>query len=289
MESELYKKIIIGTAQFGMNYGVSNTIGVPDKKEIKSIIDYCLKNNINHLDTAAMYGNSETILGETGIEDFKVITKIPVHKSCNHQSIISSVKESCKKLKVNRLEGLLLHSYNSSEKDDHFLSLLEEIKDTKLVKKIGVSIYNFEDMVKIHQKFKVDIFQIPLNILNRETFLDQFLSQVRSSGTEVHIRSIFLQGLLLMKKNVRPSYFKKWEKLFNQWDLWLEKQRLTSLEVCLSFAFHSKNNDKVLIGIDSLKQLKETLTIIKNLRKINLPKTFISQDKNLINPANWKY
>ena len=143
-------------------------------------------------------------------------------------------------------------------------------------------------MIKIYKNFSVDIFQIPLNILNRRSFLDKVLGDVRSNGTEIHIRSIFLQGLLLMDKNVRPPYFKKWEKLFHEWDLWLEEQELSSLEACLSFALYSKNVDKVLIGIDSLKQLKEIVKKLKNLKKIKLPKTFISQDNNLINPANWE-
>ena len=143
--------------------------------------------------------------------------------------------------------GIILHSYNSSKKDDHFISLLEEIKNTNLVKKIGVSIYNFEDMIKIYKKYKVDIFQIPLNILNRGSFINEVLSDVRSSGTEIHIRSIFLQGLLLMKRDGRPSYFKKWDNLFHEWDLWLEEQKLTSLEACLYFALHSKNTDEFLM------------------------------------------
>ena len=85
------------------------------------------------------------------------------------------------------------------------------------------------------------------------------------------------------------KYKYKWEKLFYEWDLWLEEQRLSSLEACLSFAFYSKNIDKVLIGIDSLKQLKEIVKKFKTLKKINFPKTFITQDINLINPANWKF
>ncbi len=289
MQLVKFKKIIIGTAQFGMNYGVSNTTGIPNQKELKNIINYCLENNINYLDTAPTYGNSEISLGKTGVKDFKIITKIQVNKNCDFPSLLSSLKDSCEKLKVNRLEGLLLHSYISSKNDDQFFTILEEIKNTKLVNKIGVSIYNSEDMIKIHNKFSVDIFQIPLNILNRRAFLDEDLSHVRSSGAEIHIRSIFLQGLLLMDKNVRPLYFKKWEKLFHEWDLWLEEQGLSSLEACLAFALHSNNVDKVLIGIDSLKQLKEIVKKFKTLKKINLPKEFISEDKNLINPANWNF
>ncbi len=289
MELVKFEKIIIGTAQFGMNYGVSNTTGIPNQTELQNIINYCLENNINYLDTAPTYGNSEKTLGKIGVKNFKIITKIQVNKKPDLPSLLSSLKDSCKKLNVNRLEGLLLHSYISSKNDDQFFSLLEEIKNTKLVNKIGVSIYNAEDMIKIHNKFSVDIFQIPLNILNRGAFLEEELSHVRSSGAEIHIRSIFLQGLLLMDKNVRPSYFKKWENLFNEWDLWLEEQGLSSLEACLSFALHSKNVDKVLIGIDSLKQLKEIVKKFNTLKKINLPKEFISQDKNLINPAYWKF
>ncbi len=288
MISVKFKKLIIGTAQFGMQYGVSNTTGVPNQKELKNIINYCLENNIKFLDTAASYGNSEKTLGKTGVKDFKIITKIKVNKTCNLQSLLSSLRDSCEKLKVNKLEGVLLHSYISSKNDDHFFSVLEEIKKTKLVNKIGVSIYSAEDMIKIYKNFSVDIFQIPLNILNRGSFLENVLGDIRSNGTEIHIRSIFLQGLLLMDKNVRPSYFKKWEKLFLEWDLWLEEQGFSSLEACLSFALYSKNVDKVLIGIDSLKQLKEIVKKLKTLKEIELPKTFISQDNNLINPANWK-
>ena len=210
----MVNKLCIGTAQFGMNYGVSNTTGIPNQTELKNIINYCLENKINYLDTSASYGNSEITLGKAGVKDFKIITKIQVNKNCNFQSLLSSLKESCEKLKVEKLEGLLLHSYISSKNDDHFFSVLEEIKNTKLVNKIGVSIYKAEDMIKIYKNFSVDIFQIPLNILNRGTYQDDVLHDVRSSGAEIHIRSIFLQGLLLMDKYVRPTYFKKWTKLF---------------------------------------------------------------------------
>ena len=101
MESERNKKIIIGTAQFGMKYGVSNTTGIPNQKELKSIILFCLENNIEYLDTATMYGNSETRLGKAGVSDFKIISKIPAHEKLNHKNLFSSLKESCEKLKVN--------------------------------------------------------------------------------------------------------------------------------------------------------------------------------------------
>ena len=289
MQSTKFKKIIIGTAQFGMNYGIANKTGIPNDYELRKIIKYCEKWNINFLDTAINYGNSEMRLGMMGVNKFKIITKISKLNKLDIDSLINKVKESCRRLKIQRLEGLLLHSYNSSDKEESNLYLLDKLKKYNLTNKIGVSIYQAEDIIEISKNFQVDIFQIPFNILNRGSFTNELLCKIRSKGTEIHIRSIFLQGLLFMDKNSRPTYFKRWNSLFDKWDNWLKEEAITPLEACLAFAFGHEYVDKVIIGIESSNQLKSIVNKVQNLPEIKFPKGLMSSDNLLINPANWKF
>ena len=133
MESAQYQKIIVGTAQFGMKYGVANTTGIPHQKELRNIIDCCLENNIRYLDTAPAYGNCETILGKTGIKNFKIISKFSDHKKFNYQNLISSLEDSCAKLKVSLISLILLSLVGSCKKYsanffvDHSSSFLKNL------------------------------------------------------------------------------------------------------------------------------------------------------------------
>lgn len=286
-------KIAIGTAQFGQAYGIANTRGEVPKEEVKLILNYARTKGIDTLDTAAMYGNSENVLGELGVADFKTISKleeVPENCSDTEKWILNSVSNSMLKLNVNSLYGMLLH------RPQQLLSLngfkiynsLVKLKEKSIVKKIGISIYDIEELETLN-KFNYDLIQIPFNIIDQRLVSSGWLERLYKKGVEVHVRSIFLQGLLIMDKHKRQTKFNKWDKeVWNKYDKWLIENQITPLNACINFALSFPTISKVVIGVDSLSHFKEILSNSDSALKSLTPINFYSKDSMLINPSRWK-
>ena len=193
--------LAIGTAQFGLDYGISNSAGKVKLPEIKKIIKLASDSGIDTIDTAMAYGDSEELLGKCSLENFKIITKIgAIQESENRIEnwILDEVHLSLKKLKLNNIYGLLLHRPNEliSKKGETLFYSIQNLKKLGLVKKIGISIYSTDELVSILDSYDIDIVQLPLNIFNREAINNDILKILKSRDIEIHARSCFLQGLL---------------------------------------------------------------------------------------------
>ena len=203
----LNNRIVIGTAQFGSPYGVANTkLEEVSPTEVSGILKYALSEGINTIDTAINYGDSEAKLGGFGVDDFQIVTKLPAIPN-NYSDINSWVEEqlnnSFDRLKVRSIYGVLLH--NSQDllgfKGPELWESLQELKRKKIVKKVGYSIYSPWELDELYEPFPPDIVQAPYNILDRRLSLSGWLDRLSSNDIEIHIRSVFLQGLLLLNKN----------------------------------------------------------------------------------------
>ena len=284
-------KLGLGTAQFGMNYGVANTKGQIKKHEIEKILNFSLLNNISIIDTAIEYGDSEKNLGICGVSKLKVVTKLPEIKQDRddiQKSIINLVKMSVLRLKVPKLYGLLIHKPEQlfSVEGELIHTALKQAQYMGYVDKIGISAYD-PDLVKaILEKFDFDIVQVPLNLIDRRLVREDYHKTLKDMGIEVHARSIFMQGLLLMAKSEVPGYFKKWNLIWEQWHEWLLSHSVSALDTCLAFALSFPEVDHVIIGTDSLQQWRETVTSASNELNLNFPNIETS-DLSLINPSNW--
>ena len=159
-------------------------------------------------------------------------------------------------------------------------------KKINLVNKIGVSIYSFNELKFILNKFKFDIVSAPFNIVDQRLKKNNWLKRLKLMNIDIHIRSIFLQGLLLLNK--RPRIFVKWNKLFDKWDRFISRSKKTRLEVCLAFILKNPEVDKIIIGFDNYNQF---IQLIKKIKPINIDHfdKLSSNDEMLINPSNWKY
>ena len=289
--TDISRKLVIGTAQFGMQYGIANRNGQLQKSNIVQILSEATKMGINTLDTAIEYGNSEQILGEIGVAGWHVITKLPTISKAT-SSINNWVKESVdsclKRLKINCLYGLLLHR-PVDLLGKHGETLYDEIMSLKrqgYIKKVGVSVYNPEEIDILVARFEFDLVQVPLNVFDRRFLTSGWLRRLKLSGVEVHIRSIFFQGLLLLPKSERGEKFKRWDFLFNRWDEWVLDNRLTRLQACLGFVMPNMDVDKVVVGMDSCKHLRQILS--SNVYEIPAPpEHLLSEDLQLLNPSNW--
>tara|TARA_B100000787_G_scaffold24442_2_gene16347 strand:+ start:2877 stop:5057 length:2181 start_codon:yes stop_codon:yes gene_type:complete len=282
-------KFIIGTANFGRNYGYGKNLNNLSVKKVDKILKFCKENNIDSLDTAVDYGVSEKIIGKISSK-FNITTKIEFLNGGKKEiknKIISDVGKSLDTLKVKTLDCLMLHDpLQLLSKDGKFIMKnLNILKKKGIIKKIGISVYEVSELEKIVDNFKIDIVQFPCNYLNREFLKITLLKKLKKKNIEIHVRSIFLQGKLLQNPK-KLDYFKKWSTTFDDIDVWHKKNKISKLESCLGFIFNNKFIDKVIIGVDSLEELKQIVKI-KKLKKV---KSYFpeSNDRELIDSRLWK-
>ena len=282
--------MILGTAQLGLDYGISNKSGKPSIEKAHNLLKFALNTGVTILDTAAAYGDSEQVIGDSGLSSkFQIISKLP--KIDLNQSNLSSIVEtgasiSLNRLKVNSLYAYLLHSVDDLVAYGEALwEQLETLKSGKKTFKIGYSVYSPEQLNQVYHKFKPDIIQIPMNVLDREFEITGWLNRLKDDGVEVHVRSVFLQGLLLMPKEEQIQKFPKHQQIWEEWHTYLDNHHITALEACNNFISNNNLIDEMVIGVNSEMELKEILNIKQNSHpafEIN------SRDKELINPSNWK-
>jgi len=284
-------KLVLGTVQFGLPYGIANQVGQIGENESFEILKYAKKKGIDTLDTAISYGESEQRLGQIGIENWQTISKLPVlPDSCQDVSswVEKSVLGSLERLKISTLSGLLVHQPQQllGNQGNEIFSALNKLKEQGKVNNIGVSISSPADLDDLWPKFKFDIVQASYNIFDRRMTTSGWMRKLNEAGTEVHVRSVFLQGLLLMDSAQRPKKFERWKPLWDNWDAWLEEQNLTALEACLGFTLGNPDIARVLVGIDNLVQLKEIIAVSSN-QNIIVPESLATDDDQLLSPINW--
>jgi len=285
------ERLALGTVQFGFNYGVANQTGQVAFDDARAIIDFARKNHINTLDTAFSYGNSEQVLGKIGVSDFSVISKLPsVPDDCDDviQWLEQIMKQSLSRLKIDSMHGLLLHKPQQllGKFGNDLYRGLQALKSAGQVRKIGVSIYDPIEFDNISDCFEMDIVQAPFNIVDRRILASGWHSKLLQQGIELHVRSIFLQGLLLMPTGQRPEKFDRWSSLWSEWDNWLKDNNLTALQACLRYVLSFRDIDKVVVGVDSLQQLDEIICASWDSLP-ELPTSLLCSEIDLVNPTRW--
>ena len=285
----LKKKIIIGTAQLDKNYGLNKNRNKITVNEINNLFEFLKKNQYFYLDTAKNYKDSENLLKKINLNKFKIIGKI--EKLRNKKNIYNYLKKeilnSINNLGIKMFEGYLIHDEKDliSNRSDEIYRALVKIKKENLTKKIGISIYDFKKASSIIKSYKLDIIQLPYNLIDRRLENKSFLKLLEKRNLEIHVRSIFLQGLLLKDLNKVPKIFYKYLKFFKKIDKYCKKNLLSKLEACLNFVMSNKVINKIIIGIENKSNMVEINNI--KIRKFKFPKTE-SKDINLIDPRKWK-
>ena len=283
-------KIILGTAQFGMDYGINNTSGKITKLKAFDILNYAFSNGIKELDTASSYGDSEKVIGEYlniyPKNRFIITTKI----SDINVSLERQVYNSLENLKIKKIEKLLFHSYNVYQ---HFE---KEVKDFHqkfkgvLFEELGVSIYTNSEIENLINDPYIDRIQSPFNILDNYNKRGSCFERFNLSGKKVDVRSIFLQGIFFKKiSNLEPNLMplKKYLNFIR------ELSNEFSIDIN-SIAFGYLNSydfiDRIIFGVDSLEQLKKNLKILS----VKLPKELLEKINSieiehleLLNPSKW--
>lgn len=284
-------RLALGTAQFGMAYGIANATGKVSGDEVGEILRCARRAGVETLDTAAGYGTSEQVLGENGVKEWKVVSKLPAlpdHKVDVKAWVHEAVDTALSRLRIPFFHGLLVHRLDDllGPRRGDLVRGLQEVREAGKAMKIGASVYGPEPLEALDYIGRFDLVQAPLNVIDRRLSSSGWLSRLAAGGVEVHVRSAFMQGLLLLPAESRPARFRRWQALWRAWDDWIGAESLTPLQACLAFALSHEEVDRVVVGVDSARQLQEIFAACKPMT-LTPPMELVSEDPDLVDPSNW--
>ena len=284
----------LGTVQWGMDYGVSNQAGRTPIEVVSAILSEARDRGVDVLDTAALYGDAESVLGRNALGTFRVMTKTPRFAvstiTHEHASELDEVfHRSLKRLSCTAVYGLLAHHADDllAPGGEQLWRAMSRLKKQGLVEKIGASIYDGETVDALLARFSPDIVQVPLSVLDQRMLLNGQLERLKSRGVEIHTRSAFLQGLLLLPPERIPVYFEPIAPLLKRWHAAAEEQGLTAIQAALTFVRDVPHVDTVLIGVESVAQLRACLVEFESAARFDASE-LACNDPLFVNPVNWK-
>ncbi|OGR69963.1 MAG: hypothetical protein A2089_11460 [Elusimicrobia bacterium GWD2_63_28] len=290
---EKIKKLALGTAQFGLAYGVSNKRGLVPAPEVLDILKLAAAAGVDLLDTAQAYGGSEAAIGaylKTSPGAFRVVTKL---KDVPGAEATAALRTSADRAGVGRFYGTLLHSYDEHlAHPDRYEGLLE-CRRSGLTQKTGFSLYHPEQAARLlAAQIDFDLVQVPYSLLDRR--FERVFPALKAAGVEIHVRSVFLQGLLLMNATSIPEGLRRAAPKVELIRAYAAVHGWTAAAVCAGFALANPLVDRVVIGVDGLPALKDNLEGLGALPGGDLPGLqaalggLAETDEDLILPQNWK-
>lgn len=287
------KKLALGTVQFGMDYGITNTEGKVSLIGVKDILATARKHAICTLDTAISYGDSQKVLGEADVSNFKIVSKLPPLNEFNLYSVAEGIEDYVMKtlsdLNLDSLYGLLLHDELDVKSNfaPTIFTKLKELQSRGIVEKFGVSFYDFEIMLETIEQFNIQLVQVPFNIFDQRLVANKYNEILLENNIEVHCRSLFLQGALLNQET--PSSLIHYEEEFDAFKAFCLKSGLSQLQACLKIGLQSTAVSRMVIGVTTKEELDEIVEAIDTLGENSIDfSTLHTEDKVLINPALWR-
>ena len=282
-------RIVLGGAQLGLPYGILNGGETLSREEVARILDTAVDHGIDSIDTAIAYGQSESIIGETSQNRFKIISKLPplpVDISDVSEWVHSQVQGSLSRLKCTSLDALLLHRPQdlTGAQGAELYAAIGSLMAEKMIHRFGVSIYSPDDLEGIIGTFDIHVVQAPLNVFDRRIL--GVTDQLSALNIEVHARSVFLQGVLIASPKDRPQRFEPWSEHFALFDEWVRSSGVSAMACCLGFALQQPGIAKLVIGTTSAESLDEIMNSIPN-SVLEVPTHLQSSVEELIDPRFW--
>jgi uncharacterized protein len=289
----LKNKLILGTVQMGLDYGVNNANGKISFENSCEILKKAFELGIKTLDTAEAYGNAHQVIGDFHLLNpkikFKIITKVP--HDVTSEEIFKKVRSYINDLNVTSLEVLMFHSFDSYENNKSVIPALNDLKCQGIIKHIGVSVYTNNQIEALLSDDSITVVQMPFNLLDNESVRGDLMKKMKAKRKNIHTRSAFLQGLFFKEYYENNTISQKLSgeliAIKN-----ISKDENTSISnLALSYCLNQENIDNVLIGVDSVNHLLDNLRAVdykinnETLMKINALKV---DNLDLLNPSLWK-
>lgn len=285
-------KLILGTVQFGLNYGINNLNGKVSLQDSLDILGCAFDNGIKILDSAEVYGNAHQVIGmfhnENPKKIFKVITKLP---NQINDDIFQKVDGYLKELNVTQLETLMFHSYKSYKDNIENFDVLKKLKSDKKIKSLGVSVYTNDEIENVILNQDIDIIQLPFNLFDNVNVRNEILQKAKSKGKIIHTRSALLQGLFFKDINDTNTTVQNLKNELSLLNDISNRDKASISEVALSYCLNQKNIDNVLIGVDSIDQLKdniETINYTLKQKTVDIINNIKVKNLDFLNPSLWQ-
>ncbi|MEK3792001.1 aldo/keto reductase [Paenibacillus sp. FSL R7-0204] len=298
--------LVLGTAQLGGNYGIANATANPSVQQRNELLQYALSSGIGYLDTAPGYGDSESIIGDCleGADPQsrpQIVTKLPsvqrlgLHtEDARRRFVTSSVHASLNRLKCSVLDVCLLHDpLDMTYQGGEILRVLQELKRQHTIRRIGVSVYDAEDIANFMTVEELDSIQIPLNVLDQRWLANGMLERLARKGTEIFVRSVYLQGLLLMAPEQLPAGLKQAEQPLLQIISYSKETGIPVKELCFLYVRDLPGISGLVIGCETVEQVQENLRMmalppLSRAVRQTLGESFTDIPVEIIDPRRWK-
>lgn len=283
-------KIALGTVQLGTSYGINNISGKPDQKESFRILHEAFANGVRLLDSAEAYGDSLKVISaylqENKNQSFNIISKF----IGNGSSVEPNVRKSIAALGLDYLYAYMYHRF-SDYSSGKYHAELAKLKKEGVIERIGVSLYSLEEFETAIQDDEIALIQIPLNPFDCSAEKKHLLRLAKECGKEIHVRSVFLQGLFFKNPEDLSGNLTSLKPALRHFQNIVNEYQLTTMEACLNFALHQPDVDHVLVGVERVEQLQQNLKAAKDTFSQEILQAFESieiADSSLLNPSVWR-
>lgn len=287
-------KIVLGTVQFGLEYGINNKSGKPDDESIAAILDFAFEHNIRLLDTAEGYCDSQDKIGnyhKLSNKKFNVITKFSANRKDLPENLTKRIAVDLKTLNIDSIYCYMFHSFNDFKLYFNvYKNEIKELKKAGIINRFGVSIYTNNEMEELLKYKDIDLIQLPFNLLDNNNQRSNIIKKAKERGIEIHTRSTFLQGLFFKNTKDLPIKLMALEPYLVAINKISKSNNLKLNDLSLNYIIQQKNIDNVLIGVDSVDQLKENIRSLQTeiseevIKQIDLIDV---KEITLLNPSNW--
>ena len=283
----LIEKLMIGTVQLGLEYGINNNSGMPNLADSFEILRHAESRHIKALDTAISYGKSHEVIGKycQSADNFRVYSKF----SLANGEANASLKRATQELKMAQIECFSFHSF--ADYADSPKNTASTLKESGLTKKVGVSVYTDEELAEVVDATALDVIQVPFNLLDCSMKKRNLLAEAKDNGKTIHVRSVFLQGLFFQNLADMPAYLTPLSQSLKRVNEIAKEMGLSIHQLCLLFPLRMKNIDAVIVGVETLEQLKKNIEIVDSLEPIDEIFEDIYnieiENPRLLNPVNW--
>lgn len=290
----MINKLVLGTVQLGLNYGINNQSGKPSPDRAFEILNTAFDNGIKTLDTAEAYGDSQEVIGKFlktyPNKTFNIITKLAANSNFLQEHFIDHIRKNCEILNVEHIYGYMFHNYDNFKDRIDLYKELMKARDKQIIKKAGISLYTndeIEDVLTHYSDF--DFIQIPFNLFDNASKRQELLEKAKTKNIEVHTRSVFLQGLFFKESNALPQKLNPLRSYLNTLNMIKEKYSLNTETLALQYVMQKEYIDHVLIGVETSEQLLSNIRI--SSKKQQIPHDVIDDivigEIELLNPSNW--
>jgi uncharacterized protein len=285
----MVEKIVLGSVQFGMGYGINNKTGKPSEKEVSRMLDYARENKIVEIDTADGYGAAQKILGrynQRTSDNFLFNTKF----KSNNIELVTQVDRSLYQLHVDSIHIYYYHSFQDYLHHRELRDQLHQLKIAGKIDKIGLSVYENSEMLAASEDEMIDVIQVPFNLLDNYSQKGELIKFAKKKEKEVQVRSVFLQGLFFLPPEALSQRLAPLAKHLNKIQKLSREVHVSISQLALNYVLQQKDIDRVIIGVESMDQLETN--ILNSTKRISSSimdsiNEIIVEQTELLHPKNW--